>query len=154
MLYSKFIFDEQKMIDFLVKECNLVYVTDENYPALAKRRDASAYHLFVPNSRMISSSHTDAIAAMFRRQDSIHVAPAIYLFLRPQVDTYWDEKDKLFIKLDDDVDSHVILMRIDDRDQFFEEVKHQFDMFYKKIKPMENEIRRKMINRASEEYKV
>lgn len=154
MLYSNFIFDEQKMIDFLVQECNLVYVTEENYPALAKRRDASAYHLFVPNSRMVSSTHTSSIAAMFRRQSSIHVAPAIYLFLRPYVDTYWDEKDKLSIHLDDDLVSHEILMHIKDKDQFFEEVKHQFDMFYKKIKPMENEIRRKYINRASEEYKV
>lgn len=154
MLYSKFIFDEQKMIDFLVEECNLVYVTEENYPVLARRKDASAYHLFLPNSRMVSASHTSSIAAMFRRQNSIHVAPAIYLWLRPFVDTYWDEKDKLSIHLDDDIASHEILMHINDKDQFFEEVKHQIDVLYKKIKPMENEIRRKMINRASEEYKV
>jgi hypothetical protein len=154
MLYSKFIFDEHKMIDFLVNECNLVYVTEENYPALAKRRDSSAYHLFLPNSRMVSPNHTSSIAAMFRRQNSIHVAPAIYLFLHPYVDTYWDEKDKLSIHLDDDFLSHEILMHINDKDQFFEEVKHQFDVLYKKIKPMENEIRRKMINSASEEYKV
>lgn len=154
MLYSKFLFDEDKLIDFFVNECNLVYGSEEKYPELVKKVDYSEYHLFVPNTRMISTRHTNAIVAMIRKQHSIHVVPAVYLFLHPYVHDYWNEREKQFIQFSDDVEAHKILMRIDNKEQFLEEVKHQFAMFYKKIKQMENEIRRKIIISASEEYKV